>query len=76
MLPDLLGVAVVIILFAVVIVSRRPRAGRVPAAGTARPSAALSQPAAEGRAQARSAPAAGRRPYDSGPLLAAPEEEP
>jgi hypothetical protein len=69
MLPDLLGVAVVAVLFAVVIVSCRPRAGRVRAAGTARPSAQLPQPAAEGRAQARFVPVSERQPYDSGPLL-------
>lgn len=73
MLPDLFGIAVVIALFAVVIVSRRPRAGRrVRAAGTARPSAALPQPAAEGRVQPGFVPVSERAPYDGGPLIGGP----
>jgi len=72
MLPDLLGLVAVAALFAFPFVSRRVRAGRVRAAGAARPSAALSQPAAEGRVQATFVPVSARVPYDDGPLIGGP----
>lgn len=76
MLPDLLGGLVVAALFAVPFVTRRLRADRrVRAAGTASPSAALPQPVAEGRVQPGFVSVSARVPYDSGPLLAAPEED-
>jgi hypothetical protein len=56
-----------------VIVSRRSHAGRESrAAGAARPSAALPQPAAEGRVQATFVPVPSRVPYDDGPLIGGP----
>ena len=72
MLPDLLGVAVAAAVLYIPFAARRVRAGRVRAAGAARPSAALSQPAAEGRVQATFVPVSARVPYDGGPLIGGP----